>query len=395
MTGTTGYLAGAESNAVVVSYGLEQAWGTAPATTFQALRMTGESLVGAKNRTRPQEVNPTAQESAAVTQQETASGGLNFALSFGTYDDLLQSLLNADWGAALAIAGAGGDIAAVHTGNKITSITAEKFAAVAVGQWIRNAGFTNLANNGFFQVTAKPDHQTLVLAGNTLVDETPAGAAVSIRGSMIRNAAVFHSLFIQKMLGVGQYLTYPGALVTGWTLNSQQGQYGQGSFTFAAKQQIKALADSSTGGVLPAPTGHVIDTVAGMQNLLLNGAPNCAVVKAVNLQAAKNGAGAQYGVGSAAAQGMLMGKLEIKGMVEVFFKDFATYDLYASETLVPLSFRQVDAAGSAYIITLPNAGLMNPKIQASGPNQPVMAQFDLEGNPDPTGSYTIQIDRFA
>ena len=49
---TTDHLAGFEANAVEVSYGLETVWAVAPSVAFQAIRLTGESLSGKKNRSR-------------------------------------------------------------------------------------------------------------------------------------------------------------------------------------------------------------------------------------------------------------------------------------------------------------------------------------------------------
>lgn len=59
-----------------------------------------------------------------------------------------------------------------------------------------------------------------------------------------------------------------------------------------------------------------------------------------------------------------------------------------------LAVRSRIDAGKGYVITLLNATIMNPSIVAGGPNQPVMAEFQLEMNPDPVTGRTFQIDRF-
>jgi hypothetical protein len=393
---TTGYQVAPETNDVQLSYGIEATWGTAPATTFKAVRLTSESLSGKKTRQRPPEVRTDGQVAAAVTTQETAGGQLNFAFSYGTYDDLIAALLNGTWSADLAIAGAGGDISAVAAGNKITSTTVGKFTNVSIGQWVKIAGFATAGNNGFAKVTAKgtaPDSITLA-GGMTLANETPAGTAVSIKGSMIRNGTAFETLFLQKFLAASQYLTYPGSMISAGSLTSDQGKFCEGNFTFICKQESKATTDSSTGGVTAAPTGRVIDTVAGFQMLELDGAAITAVCKAVDLTLTRQGAAGNYGIGSAAAQGVIRGQLELAGKATFYFKDFTLYDLYRAETQHGISYSLVDNVGSTYMITIPAATIMNPQIVAGGPNQSVMAAFDLEGNPDPVTGCTIQIDRF-
>ena len=385
---TTGYQAGLEANDVQLSYGLEAVWGEAPATAFQAIRYTGEGFAGSKTRQRPNEINESGQASAAVTTEEKADASVNFALSYGTYDDLLAGMLNGDWSSNLNITGT--DIAATETG--LTSATANKFQNVRIGQWVKLAGFATAENNGFRRVTAKAGND-VTLAGGMTVEA--AGAAVTIKGSVLTNGTTFQSFFFQKRFSPNMYLTYPGTYLTGGTLNAGRGQFMQGDFKGAAQSEQKAVSNSSTGAVLAAPTGRVHDTVAGFQALQLNDAIVPAVVDSFSVSITKEGASAQFGLGAAAAQGMTRGTFTLSGSMRTYFKNFTLYDLFRSEALGVLSYRTLDAAGNAYILTIPAAAIMNPKIVAGGPGQPVMAEFQLEGNPSPTLGYTFQIDRLA
>jgi hypothetical protein len=393
---TSGYQAGVETNAVEVSYGKETTWKTAPATTFQNLRITSESLSGQKSRSRPDELSPQAQASAASTQSESAGGTISFAHSYRNGDDLLAALLNNDWTASLNIDGASGDVSAVAAGNQLTSTTSGKFTAVQVGQYVKIAGFIASAgaSNGWRRVLAKPDNQTLTLSTPALVNETPTGTNAKIRGSMLRNSNLFQSLYVQKKFSTTQYLVYPGSQITAGQLQKQQGQFTTGSFTVVSAFEDKATVDASTGGVLPAPTGRVIDTVAGFQKLQLNGVDIAAAAQTVSLNVTKEGSGADYCMGSSQAQGMRIGKLTVTGTVDIYFADFTLYDQFKSETMSLLSWREVDAAGASYVYSMPVAALMNPKITAGGPNRPVMATFEVEANPDPTLGCTLQVDRF-
>lgn len=392
---TTGYQAGVESNDVVLSYAKETVWGVAPATTFQQLRYLSEGFTVSKSRDRPAEVNNTRQVSAAITKQQSSNGSANFALSYGTYDDILAGCLMSDWGADLNIAGVSGDIVFVAAGNQITSTTSGKFTAVQLGQWIRTLGSSIAGNNGYSKVIAKPDNQTLTVSGLTLANDTPAGTAAKIRGSMIRNSNVFQSFFFQKFLATNEYLTYPGAYPSDGSLDVKQGQFAQGTFNFLNQNELKATTDSSTGGVLPPTTTRVMDTVTNTQKILVNNAVIAAVVQGISLKFQKQGAAQQFGVGSAAAQGIVAGTLELSGTLDIFFKTFALYDLFAAETQVPVSFQQTDFSGNTYMFTVLAGTLMNPSIKSEGRDKSVMASFTIEGNPDPTLSQTVQVDRFA
>lgn len=384
---TTGFAAGIESNDVEVSYAKEVVWGTKPAVAFKSVRYTGESFSGSKSRARPAEIRNDYQAAAAVTQQETATAGINFALSAGSYDDLLAGLLGNDFSTAVAITGT--DIAG--TAGGYSSATANKFSTVSVGQWIYVSGFSNALNNGYKRVAAATG-TTLTTSPGGAVEA--AGPSATISGSRVTNGTAFQSFHFQKKLSSSAFLVYPGTFWTGATITAATGQFMSGSFTGISAVENKAVTTQSTGAVIAAPTGRVNDSVAGFQGLELNGSAISAVVDGITLNIAREGAAAQYGLGSAAAQGVLRGVVTVTGTVRIYFRDFTLYDLYKSEALNTITYRTVDSAGAGYQITLPAATLMNPNITAGGPGQSVMAEFQLEGNPSASLGYTIAIDKF-
>lgn len=314
MTATSSYQAGVEANLVQLAYVQETAWGTTPAAKLQNIRFTGESLRGQKSRQRPSEINTNRVASAAVTTDETASGGIDFALSYGTYDDLLAGLLGGEW-----VAG---------TGNAV-----------------------------------------------------------------LTNGLVFKSFTFEKRFGSALFLQYPGSFISGGTLNIARGQFLSGSLNVLAKQELKATTSASTGGTYTAATtGRVMDPVGGVRDVQMDGAAIQAVCNSITLNISNDGAAADFGLGSAAAQGMRMGNFLVGGSAEFYFRDFTLYDRFKSEAQGNFSFRTLDAAGNAYKFELPASALMNPTTNAGGPGQPVMARFDLEGNPNAAG-VALQITR--
>jgi hypothetical protein len=389
---TSGFQAGIEANDVELSYGKETVWGQKPAVAFQAVRMTSESFAGSKTRQRPEEIRQDAQASAAITTQEQATAGITLALSYGTYDDLLAGLLMGEWSTAVDVSAS--DISASNTnsefGSTSTDFTGEN---ISVGQWIKVSGFATAGNNGFFRVTSVSAN-ALGVSPAPAADEA-AGATVTMKGSMLRNGSTFQSFYFQKRLADDKFLVYPGTYWAQGSLSAALGQFMQGSFGGFAKSEEKQTSNQSTGSVLPAPTGRVHDTVGNFGGVMLDGAPIDAVVQEITVNVTKQGAAGQYGIGSPAAQGVNKGFLEASGTLRVFFKDFTVYDLFKAESQHFISFRTADAAGNAYVLTVPAATVMNPQVAAGGPGQPVLANFTLEGNPHPTLGHTLQLDRFA
>ena len=396
MPATTAYQAGIETTQTIISYGIESAWAVVPAVQFQRIRYTSETLSGSKSRTRPTEIQSTGEVVQAVTTQEMASGDISFALSFGTFDDFLSGAVNSDWQPAQAIAGIAGDTTITAGAQPVLSSTlSTKFANIAVGQWIRLLGFTNTPNNGFFRVSAKADNAHLTLAGPnaaTVVTETPAGAAAQVRASTVKNGTQFKSFYIQQSFSPSLFLVYPGSFVSAASLSGSTGQFFTGSFTFMSQVELNTTADASTGSAVAAPTGRVHDSAASFGGMLINEAAVNAALDSFTINLSQTGAAAEYGMGTAASLGQVMGLLEVKGTVKLYFKDFSIYSKFKTEAQGAIEFITRDPAGNAYVITVLNGALMNPKVDAGGPSKPVYVTMDIEGNPQ-TGGGTIQIDR--
>lgn len=392
----TAYSAGVETTDVQLSYIIESAWGVAPNSAAQAIRITGESLAGQKQRTRPNEITGARRVSPAVTQQESAGGGLNFNLSYGTFDDLFAGVFGADWTAALSIVGIAADISTVAAGNKLTSTLASKFTNIAVGQWIELRGFSASAgvNNGFYRVAAKTSNQDITLAGKTVINETPAGTAALVRGSMLRNGDLVKSFFFQKRLASNLFLRYPGVMFSGMTLQGGVGQFFTGTLQSAAKEELNQTAAAGSGSINAAPTGGFFDSVASFGGVQIDDTALAAVVNSVSLELSREGAGMDYGMGSAAAQGARWGQVQAGGSIELFFRDFTEYARFKSEARGRVAWRMRDQGGNHYIATLDGSNLMNPQIVAGGPNQAVMARFAIEGGND-LSLPAVQLDRFA
>lgn len=393
MAATSGYQAAVETNQTQLSYGVEATWNTAPATTFQALRIISESLSGSKTRNRPSEILSTREVSAAVTTAESASGTINYALSWQTVDDLISSCLGNDWQAAQTIAGAAADITITTGTNILSSSTAGKFTNIAAGQYINLIGFTNTANNGVWFVSAKTNNQSITLAGpRTIVTETPTGTNAQVRASNLANGTQFKSLYIQQKFSSSIWLRYGGAFVSKWTIQGGVGQFIGGSFDVMAASESSSTTDASTGGITAAPSGRVHDPIGGFGGILWNNAALSGASDSFSITVENVGAAGEYGMGSATAQGMLQGTLQVTGSLKMFFKSLTEYANFKNESLGRLTVITKDPSGNAYVVSVPQAALMNPKVEVGGPNQPVYASFDIEGNPQAAGG-TITVDR--
>ena len=82
-----------DSNLVSVAIAAESTFGTAPTSGYKFLRYTGESLQYNINNTQSAEIRNDRNVSDMVRTDASASGDLNFELTYGTFDDLLEGVM--------------------------------------------------------------------------------------------------------------------------------------------------------------------------------------------------------------------------------------------------------------------------------------------------------------
>lgn len=389
---TAGYQAGLDSTDLTWSMAQEVNWGVPPTGAYQALRTVGgDSPQAQEQRNRPPEANDLGEAAAAITTQRSATGNLPIALSFGTFDEAFAGLLRNDWSAPLSIDSATTDISAVSATNKLTSTTANKFAAVQVGQWIR---LISPLNSGVYRVAAKASAMDITLSGGTLVAETSSGATIKLRGGTLRNARMFKSYTLRRKLAALGFQHFPGSFLNAAQLRMSLGDFLSGSFSFMSKDEVKSLTDIASS-LTAAPTGRVHDNVKGFGGFFIDGAKVQATMRSLSLDVTNEGAAGDFGMGDAAGQGMRMGIFTGRMSAELFFKSWDLWDRAQSDLQSGVySGVTMDAAGNAYAFSLLNGRAINPRIVAGRPGEAVMINLDIEGNPQ-TGGGTLQIDRMS
>jgi hypothetical protein len=105
---TTGIRAGASASENRIAFVTEAAWGTVPTSpSFKTMRMTSEDFKPGKQTTRSEEIDPSRNVKDEIMVGRNNDGSINFELSYGTYDDILESLMFASWSADTIKNGAG------------------------------------------------------------------------------------------------------------------------------------------------------------------------------------------------------------------------------------------------------------------------------------------------
>lgn len=423
MAPTTGYAAAIDSNDLLMSYIGEIVWGTTPDNpAFQNIRLDSEGFSGSKSRTRPNEIDPAGQASAAITTKEEATGSLNFSVSAGLASNvLIAASVGGVWTTPVSYTGSDVAITVADGAAKTATLTATAGAFTTTnmlipGQFIKLFAGSATTQSGIARIKAVTNATTLELdccSWTPVITNAAGMGACTIKGSCLRNGTTFNSFTFQKKLATALFLRYPGSFPTGGSLDVGVGDYLKGTMSFLCKSENSDTVELTGSSYLAAPTRTVIDSIKGI-GVVWRGvnagttpgvpAPIDAIVQKMGVKWNKEGAAAQYGIGSAAAAGLRPGKLMVSGSMSSYFKDFSLYTQFKDEKGGPISYYAIDGSPAAsdtkgYVITFCNATIMNPKVVAGGPGQDVVADFEIEGNPDISstsvfGGKTIQIDYF-
>jgi hypothetical protein len=410
--GTTGYSAAVDTNDLIMSFIAEATWADTPATpAFKTLRLDGEGFSSSKSRTRPNEISADGQATAAITTKEESTGSLNFSVSASdTSNELLASAVNGVWTTPVDYVGS--DVAiTVADGTTCTlTATAGDFLdsnLVIPGQFLKV--FSADASGGCFigrVLTVAADTLTFDCCSQTMaVILAAAMGACTIKGSCLRNGTTVTTFTIEKKLAADLYLRYVGAFPNEGSLEVGVGDYLKGSLSFLNKSET-AGATAIAGATYAAPTiGTVIDSVRGIGTVWRGATAIAGIVQKLSMKWTKEGAAAQYGIGSAAAVGIRSGKMLVTGSVSTFFANLDLYNEYLAESTDSISFYAIDGLPTAsatrgYVLTFCNASIMNPKVVAGSANADFMADFEIEGAPDDSAGQlfagkTLQIDYFS
>ena len=387
----------------------ETTWGTTPATpALQELRLTGEGINYEIENITSDELRSDRMVSDTVQVGQTTSGNIDFELSFGTYDSLMESALYSafvpiDSGntSDVITAGASGSNLEISVSDTRTITLGSAYTIdVAVGQWVYLNNATTPANNNYYRVTG--------VAGNVLTvspspDTTEVLEATStLSSSRLRNAPnaagiTEKSFTVQKVFNdttVPTYQNFTGMIADTMSLNFEVGSILSGSFGFMGRAADIGTSQIAGATTVSATTTDVMNSVSNLNNIEFDDADTSASLLSMTLETTGN-LRAQKAIGSLPSVGVGTGRLEITGSISLYFEDITEYNKFLQNTSFKVSFRVNDSAGNAYIVTLPKvkyegmtmvAGGLDADIEMSGTYRALLGTSD-------SVNYMIEIDK--
>lgn len=369
------------------------------------LRMTGESLSFGITTDTSKEIRSDRQVTDLIQTGASASGDVNFELSYDEYDDLIEAVLQS----AFVPYGTAGVSAVVPTSATFAASTltagaatsgVNVFTALAAGQWVKISGSTIPGQNIWAQVSLSvaPTATVLTFQGTPFTGLLGnGGAAVTVSSSRIMNGVTLNSYTIERAVTdttPAQFFAYRGMCASKLSLKFAAGSVVGGSFSFMGKDAKRQDTTTQLPGTpIASKAFDVVNAVSGVSNVMEGGAVLAGTyIKSVDLSI-DNSLRAQTAIGSLGAVGVGTGTLQVSGTMEVYLADGTMYDKFINNTASSLSLRATDGAGNGYVITLPKLKYGDAKINAGSIDQDIMLSMPFTAIMDPTTSKTIIIDR--
>ncbi|MCK5603034.1 hypothetical protein KAR91_14215 [Candidatus Pacearchaeota archaeon] len=383
----------ADTSSVQIGALKESTWGTTPASALNARRFVSENLGKRAETIRSDEIDPTAMVTDIVRLGSNQDGGINLELSGQTYDEEFAAVLrSADFPAIDSMAET--TISTSDTDNSFND-SATGFPALVVGQWIKVAGFTTAANNGFFQVVSRTTAK-VVVTGGTLVTET-AGDSVIIQSSTIANGVVQTSFTLEKNFSdITQFFYFQGCRIAELSLDLVSKAKITGTINYLGKAAAALAATTvGTGAYGAATTTRIMNASGHVAKVVENNAPLAPPVYAKSINWSYNtNLRIKDAVANTEAIGIGYGRSVVAGKMQAYFEDEVLFDKYMSDTTSSLAIPVQGPDGYAYVFSFPSIVFTNGDIISGGNDDDVLAELDWEAKKDATQLIMARIDRF-
>jgi len=381
-----------DANRVQLAYVEEGDFGVKETgSNLQILRYNSESLKQDMATTISEEIRSDRQISDVARIGLSASGAIDFELSYGSHDDFLKAALLDDSGWSTEVRITHSSTISVSSTDNSLNDSSSGFGSFVTGQWIYVSGFSTTANNGFFKISSKTSAK-LVLANGTLVTEA-AGSAITVKmGSQITNGITLVSYNIEKdFKDISNVLS----LLKGMSINTMSLEIPadgiiKGNFGFmgSAEESLTASAgsgyDDETTSVIMTGANHVTDILENLEDVAI-------LSLSLNIN---NNLRTRLQVGTLGVASMGFGTVEITGSISLHLLTADLFDKYLDQDVTSIVLAVRDADGNGYVIELPSVKIIDGTRNAGGINTDVIGDFEFHAYMDATEKISIRIARF-
>jgi len=380
-----------DANRVRLSFVEETSFGDKETgSNLTVLRYNSESLKQDMNTTISEEIRSDRQITDIARIGVSASGGMEFELSYGSHDTFLMAALQAaSWNSEVKLS-ADLTISASSVDNSIND-SGSGFGSFTANQWVYVSGFTTAANNGFFKIRTASSSK-LILWNGTLVTEVAGDAVTVQQGGYIENGTTLVSYNLEKDY---QDLSTVLSLLKGMSINGMGLEVPadgiiKGTFDFMGSDEESLAATAGSGYVL-ANTNQVMTGANHVTNFFENFDETSILSLSLNLS---NNLRTRMVVGTLGVASMGSGTVEITGTVTLHMANSTLFDKYLDQDTTSIVFAARDTEGNGILIELPSVKIIDGQRNAGGINTDVIGTFEFRAFMDADELVSIRIARF-
>lgn len=386
-----------DSNRTKLSFVEETTWGTTPSSALQILRWTSESLKYGLSSSQSSEIRSDRNISELFLNDASVSGGFNFELSYGTYDDLIEGALWSDWAAATTGTGSGyvvnNSSGYLATDTTITLGTGS--GTVLAGDIVTFAG----DDNKYLVKTGLTIPGDIVIYGPGLQASLADTTAMTIepRTEIINGVAEHYYTLEREHADVTQFFTFLGCYVNQFSLSVQAGNPITGSFDFMGKDSARGASTAGTGAATAATTSDIYTGISNVVSLIEGGSEvTGVVVKGIDFTV-NNNTRSISGIGDIGAAEVGVGSCVVTGKIDMLFSNSTIYDKFLNNTASSIILWLNDddtsdgSKGNGYIVEFPNIKYSDASLNAGGLDSdvPISVNFQALYNSDIDGCIRI------
>lgn len=389
-----------DANRMNMSYVKELTYGVIPTAStpeLTDLRFTSESIAQITGTVNSAEIRSDRQIVDHLRTTINVAGDMNIELSYSAFDDFMEWSLQSATSWTLGTVNSDDDLDAVNADNSINSILASFVTdGFLANRWIKTAGFTDPANNGFFRIVTVAAGK-LVLAGGTLVNESATTGRTATQGAEISNGVTDSSFVIEKeytdLTGPAVFSRYTGCMIDSMTLTVPSDNIVTGSFGILGKIEASATVTlPSLDTKLSAPSNEVM---AGIEDITAIMESNTALASTQFSITLSNNLRERMQIGTLGPIGISSGTVDVTGTLQGYFTSIAEIDKYINFTDTALAIQFADSTGKGYVIDLPRVNYSSGTRVAGGVNTDILADLAFSSFRHETQGETIVIQRFV
>jgi len=354
--------------------------------TGQLLNFTGVTFGSENSTTESKTVRADTNRQGTVRTGRTVAGDVSFELQYGGVDTLLEGVFRNTWTSALAVSTTGVQFAA--SGNTITKTGA--FTNAVVGQYVKIAGASNAANNGYKRVLTRTN-DAITVSGSTLVNETVAGTT-TIKGSLLKNGTTTKTFSFERgWSDITLYETFTGVKVDGFSLNVSTNQIVTGSLTLMGRTPAIA-ASTAWSATTAAVSTESYNSLDHLEQILIDDTVVTNDLTGVTFQMSTN-ASRREAIGDLDSAGIIQNSISVAGTLSEYLTDDELLGKNFQYTSFALAFVLADSAGNTYVVHLPHCNLKSGKPDNGGLDTQITVAHGFDATYDGTLGYTVSISR--